>query len=81
MGWANKRNGDLLRVAEHEFDVFVTVDQKLQDQQNLRAFNVAVIVLVAPNNTLAELRPLMPKVAESLRIAKRGQALIIRLDA
>jgi len=40
-----------------------------------------VIVLVAPNNTLAELRPLMPKVAESLRIAKRGQALIIRLDA
>jgi hypothetical protein len=47
MGWASKRNGDLLRVAEHEFDVFVTVDQKLQDQQNLPTFNIAVIVLVA----------------------------------
>jgi len=52
MGWASKRNGDLLRVAEHEFDVFLTVDQKLHDQQNLSAFSIAVIVLVAPNNTL-----------------------------
>jgi len=29
MGWASKRNGDLLRLAELEFDVFLTVDQKL----------------------------------------------------
>ena len=80
MGWASKRNGDLLRVAEHEFDVFLTVDQKLQDQQDLSAFNIAVIVLVAPANTLAELRPLMPKVLEMLPSAKPGQALVIRLD-
>ena len=79
MGWASKRNGDLLRVAEHEFDVFLTVDQKLQDQQNLPAFNIAVIVLVAPNNTLAALRPLIPKVLESLPTAKPGQELVIRL--
>ena len=70
MGWASKRNGDLLRVAEHEFDVFVTVNQKLQDQQNLAAFNIAVIVLAAPNNTLAELSALIPKVLESLPTAK-----------
>ena len=80
MGWASKRNGDLLGVAEHEFDVFLTVDQKLHEQQNLSAFNIAVIVLVAPANTLAELRPLMPKVLESLPTAKPGQALVIRLD-
>ena len=80
MGWASKRNGDLLRVAAHEFDVFLTVDQKLQDQQNLSAFNIAVIVLVAPSNTLAELRPLMPKVLQSLSTAKSLQALVIHLD-
>ena len=79
-GLGQQRNGDLLRLAEQEFDVFVTVDQKLQDQQNLPAFNIAVIVLVAANNTLAELRPLMPKVLESLPTAKPGQALVIRLD-
>ena len=80
MGWASKRNGDLLRVAEQEFDVFLTVDQKLQVQQNLSAFNIAVIVLVAPNNTLAALHPLMPKILESLPTVKPGQALVIRLD-
>ena len=78
MGWAGKRNGELLHLAEREFDVFLTVDQKLQHQQNLSAFNIAVIVLIAASNTLAELRPLMPKVVESLSTAKRGEALVIR---
>ncbi len=78
MGWASKRNGELLHLAERQFDVFLTVDQKLQHQQNLSAFNIAVIVLIAASNTLAELRPLMPKVVESLSTAKRGEALAIR---
>ena len=78
MGWASKRNGELLHLAERQFDVFLTVDQKLQHQQNLSAFNIAVIVLIAASNTLAELRPLMPKVVESLSTAKRGEALVIR---
>jgi len=38
MGWAGKRNGELLRLAEREFDIFLTVDRKLQNQQNLSAF-------------------------------------------
>ena len=78
MGWASKRNGELLHLAERQFDVFLTVEQKLQHQQNLSAFNIAVIVLIAASNTLAELRPLMPKVVESLSTAKRGEALVIR---
>jgi ferredoxin-NADP reductase len=36
MGWASKRNGDLLRVAVAAgFDAFLTVDRRLQHQQNL----------------------------------------------
>ena len=77
MGWASKRNGDLLRLAEHEFDVFLTVDRKLQHQQNLSTFNIAVVVLVAPSNTLADLQPLMPIVLANLSRAKRGEALVL----
>ena len=47
MGWASKRNGELLRLAEREFDVFLTVDRKLQHQQNLPTFNIAIIVMAA----------------------------------
>jgi len=30
MGWAGKKNGELLRLAEKQFDVFITLDQNLQ---------------------------------------------------
>jgi hypothetical protein len=41
MRWASERNGELLRLAEREFDAFLTVDRKLQNQQNLSAFNLS----------------------------------------
>jgi hypothetical protein len=77
MGWASKRNGDLLRLAEAQFDIFLTVDRKLQYQQNLSAFNIAVVVMVAQSNTLLDLQPLMSKVLESLPKATPGQATVV----
>lgn len=29
MGWASKKNGELLKLAEQQFDVFITSDQNL----------------------------------------------------
>jgi hypothetical protein len=79
MGWASKRNGDLLRAAVTAgFEAFVTVDRKLQHQQNLSAFNIAVVVLEAKSNTLADLQPLMPEVLEVLPKAAKGQATVVR---
>lgn len=77
MGWASTRNGNLLRLATPEFDVFLTVDRKLQYQQNLSLFNIAVIVLAARSNTLLDLQPLMPKVLGLLGSAPRGQATLV----
>jgi len=46
-GWSTLQNGDLLRVAEHEeFAVFVTTDQNLKYQQNLRGRRIAIVVLM-----------------------------------
>ena len=73
----SKRNGDLLRLAEREFDAFLTVDRKLQHQQKLSTFSIAVLVLIADSNTLADLRPLTPKVLELLPRAARGQATVV----
>jgi hypothetical protein len=59
MGWSTIKNGELLALAVKEFDVFVTVDRNLSFQQNLPAFEIAVIVLRAASNRLADLRPLV----------------------
>ena len=74
MGWAGIKNGALLTLAEKEFDVFVTVDRNLSFQQNLLNFNIAVLVLHAPSNRLADLRPLAPKILLILPTLTKGQA-------
>jgi hypothetical protein len=66
MGWASIENGALLRLAEAEFDVFLTRDRNLEYQQNLAAFDLAVIVLVAPTNDIEDLRPLMETANEAM---------------
>lgn len=35
MGWASKKNGELLALMSEQFDVFLTVDSNMQHQQNL----------------------------------------------
>ena len=60
-GWAGIQNGELLRLAQAQFDVFVTVDRNLSFQQHLSQFTIAVIVLQAPTNRLKDLCPLIPQ--------------------
>jgi hypothetical protein len=71
-GWSTIRNGELLALAEKEFEVFVTVDRNLSFQQNLPAFAIAVIVLRAKSNRLSELLPLVPQLLASIPTAKPG---------
>jgi uncharacterized protein DUF5615 len=74
MGWAGIKNGALLTLAEKEFDVFITVDRNLSFQQNLPKFNISVLVLHAPSNRLADLRPLAPKILSIISTLTKGQA-------
>ncbi len=77
MGWSTIKNGELLRLAETEFDVFVTVDRNLAFQQNIPNVSLAVIVLRADSNRLSELQPLVPELLASIPTAKRGAVTYI----
>ena len=72
--WAGLTNGELLaRAAAAEFDAFVTADQSLQFQQNLKGSNLFVVVLVARSNALEDLLPIVPSILTALSTAQRGQ--------
>lgn len=74
-GWASKRNGELLALAvEERFDVFVTADQSLPDQQNLATFGIAVVVLAAGLNRIATYERLADELRQSVEDATRGEA-------
>ena len=72
-GWAGKQNGELLRLAEKEFDVLLTNDQNMEHQQNLSQFDIAFVVLKAPTNDINDLRPLMPTVNAVIEKIKSGE--------
>lgn len=66
MGWSALKNGELLLRAAAQFDVFLTADQNLQYQQNLRNLPVAVAVLVARSNRIRDLKPLIAGLQSAL---------------
>jgi hypothetical protein len=72
MGWASIKNGELLTLASKDFDVFLTVDRNLSFQQNTRVFPIAIIVLHARTNRLADLLPLAPAILTAIGSAKPG---------
>ena len=77
MGWTTIKNGELLTLAAEDFDVFVTVDRNLAFQQNLAAFSIAVIVLRARTNRLADLKPLVPDLLRVIEAARLGTVEVI----
>ena len=74
MGWTTIKNGALLTLASQHFDIFVTVDRNLSFQQNLDSFSIAVIVLQAKTNRLADLKPLAPALLTAIKSASPGSA-------
>jgi len=76
-GWSGKQNGELLRLAEAAFDVFVTVDTNLRYQQNLAGRRIAVVVLQSSSNRLEHLRQHFPACVLALEKIKPGEMVQI----
>ena len=77
MGWAGKRNGELLNLAAAQFDIFLTVDCNLPTQHDITRYDLVVVVLVAPSNRLADLRPLVPRLLAALASLKPGHTIMV----
>lgn len=77
MGWKGKVNGELLTLARGEFDALITLDQKIESQQNLTDADVAVIILRPGSDRIDALRALVPQILERLPTLKRGEVAYI----
>ena len=74
-GWSEKENGELLSLAEANFDVLVTLDTNLRYQQNLTGRQIAIVVLMARSNRLVNLSPYFAACATAVRKVKRGEII------
>ena len=64
------KNGELLAVAEGQFDVFITADKNLRHQQNLTGRHLAVLVL--PSNQVPVVLGLIPAIEQALNAIQPG---------
>jgi predicted nuclease of predicted toxin-antitoxin system len=69
-GWSSLKNGPLLKLAEDTFDVFLTADQNLRYQQNLKGRKIAVILF--PSNRLPVVKEYEEKLRQALSQIKPG---------
>ena len=76
-GWAGIKNGDLLSLAEKEFDAFITIDRKLPTQQDLTKFKIAVLLIRAGTNRLEDIRPLVSELLQKLPEAKASRLTVV----
>jgi predicted nuclease of predicted toxin-antitoxin system len=74
-GWSGKENGELLALAEAEFDVLVTLDTNLRYQQNLTGRRIAILVLLGRSNRLGHLSRYFPACVEALETIKPGDII------
>lgn len=76
-GWAGTKNGALLRLAEAEYDVFITADRRLPHQQTLERLRLGVIVLSAGSTKLDDLRILAPAIVAAVLTVEPGQVIFV----
>jgi len=75
-GWAGKKNGELLALAEQaDFEAFITLDRGVQYQQNLAGRAITVVLVHARSSRLTDLIPHAAAIVAALESAQPGQLL------
>ena len=65
-GWSGVKNGKLLALAATRFDVFLTMDQNIEFQQNLVTLPIAILIVEAQSNRMEHLEPVVPEILREL---------------
>jgi hypothetical protein len=76
---AGLKNGELLAAAENaKFDVFLTVDQGIEYQQNLSGRSIGIIIFRTKSNRLKDLLPHVPTCLAHIESIQPGEILRIQ---
>jgi hypothetical protein len=79
-GWASLVNGELLSRAQHTFDVLLTADRRLQFQQNLSRFDIAVVVILTHDLRFRAIKTAVEAIRAALHSVNGGQLIEVRVS-
>ena len=78
-GWSGKQNGELIRLIDGKFDVFLTGDKNLRYQQRIDIRNIAIVEV--PFTRLESLNPYLEEIKAAIRRATIGEYIQIRASS
>ncbi len=74
-GWAGYKNGELVRLIDDRFDVFLLADKNLRYQQNLSERKIAIVEL--PTNRWPLLKVMVGRIVAAVHTAAPGTYTIV----
>src|SRR3981189_1243020 len=74
-GYGSKKNGELLRLADCEWDVMLISDRNIKYQQNITGRRISILILRAKSTGKKDLLPLMPACSEALLSIQPGRVV------
>jgi hypothetical protein len=77
-GLAGLKNGELLIAEAAKFDIFLTVDQGIEYQQNLTDRNIAIVIFRTKSNRLKDLPSHVPACRAYIESIQPGQ--VVRIE-
>jgi hypothetical protein len=73
--WGAYPDGLLLAVAQDEFDVLLTIDHKLEFQQNLATYRIGAVVAHVSKNQLAYYRARQTEILAAIERIGHGEVI------
>ena len=72
-GWSGKENGELLALAEQQYDVLISIDRNIRHQQNLAGRKISILIIRTVSSDYEDLRHHIPAAVEALKSIQPGQ--------
>lgn len=73
LGWAGLSNGELLEKVSGSFEVFLTIDKRIESGQKVPG-DVALMTVRAHSNRIQDLRPLLPELLRVISETPPGKS-------
>ncbi|MBI3679165.1 MAG: DUF5615 family PIN-like protein [Acidobacteria bacterium] len=73
IGLRGSKDGSLLAYAQGRFDVFVTIDRKLEGQHNFKKLKLGFVLARVPNNEIGSYQPIFTELLKAAESVKPGE--------
>jgi predicted nuclease of predicted toxin-antitoxin system len=73
--WRGSKDGSLLAYAQEHFDVFVTIDRRLERQHNLKKLRLGFVFVRVPSNEIGSYQPIFAALKKATESVKAGELI------